>query len=329
MKLICAYGEEGIGDEYDYYGVEKRFDIVKLSYPKGRLGGLCYGLGIRKLFKSQNCFPDIFYARNIYGLVFIASFGIPFIYEAHNAPGKMRCFLEKWLFLRANFKRLVVISDALKRRYLELFSFLDGKRVSVAHDAADLPLNCGTKIACLLDAKVNIGYFGSLNVGRGRRIISELARRFPSIMFHIIGGRPNEVEDWKAKLYDCSNVFFYGFMPHPEAEKYRLAMDILIAPYQDTVKTRQWMSPLKIFEYMAAGKAIICSDFPVLREVLVDGFNAMLVRPNDVEEWHQAVNRLLGDPTLRERLGTNARGALKKHYTWSERAAKVLNGYDL
>ena len=61
-----------------------------------------------------------------------------------------------------------------------------------------------------------------------------------------------------------------------ETEKFRLKMDILLAPYQDRVTvaqsdnitTERWMSPLKLFEYMAAGKAIICSDIPVLREIL-------------------------------------------------------------
>lgn len=329
VKLICIDGKKKVDDEYDFYGVERCFEIIKLRRPKGRVGNFVYGLRIRHLLKNGHSLPDIFYARNIYGLAFIANTGIPLIYEAHSIPGSMRSLLENWLLSRTNFARLVVISNVLKSKYLELFGFLDEKMIRVAHDAADLPLNYSDNIINLDDKKVNVGYFGSLYTGRGLGLISELVRRLPYINFHIIGGLPNNVSIWKSKLDHYSNVFLYGFMPHPEAEKYRQAMDILIAPYQETVVTSEWMSPLKIFEYMAAGKAIVCSDFPVLREVLSDGINALLVSPRDVDQWYEALIKLSADSALRHKLSTNARKKVEKYFTWTIRAARVLDGCHL
>ena len=84
------------------------------------------------------------------------------------------------------------------------------------------------------------------------------------------------------------------------------------------------MSPLKVFSYMAAGKPILCSDLPVLREVIEDGRNGILVPPDDPDAWAIALQRLLGDPALREKLGSTARADFLAHHTWSQRAVRVL-----
>jgi glycosyltransferase involved in cell wall biosynthesis len=87
-----------------------------------------------------------------------------------------------------------------------------------------------------------------------------------------------------------------------------------------------WMSPLKLFEYMRRCKPIIASDLPVLREVLRDGENALLVAPTDPEAWRAAILRLLHDAGLRQALGKSARRDFREHYTWERRAEKVLAG---
>jgi glycosyltransferase involved in cell wall biosynthesis len=86
------------------------------------------------------------------------------------------------------------------------------------------------------------------------------------------------------------------------------------------------MSPLKVFEYMSSGKAIVCADFPVLREVLSDD-NAILVNPEDRDGWVSAIERLK-DRNLREQLGQQAYQDFLEHYTWKKRAAKVLEKFN-
>jgi len=81
---------------------------------------------------------------------------------------------------------------------------------------------------------------------------------------------------------------------------------------------------LKIFEYMALGKAIVCSDLPVLREVLTDQRNALLVPPEDVTAWVAAIHRLQADESLRQRLGDAARNDFLAQYSWQMRAQKVI-----
>jgi len=107
--------------------------------------------------------------------------------------------------------------------------------------------------------------------------------------------------------------------------------DILLAPcrhmqsdLQDDHLQSPWLSPLKIVEYMAAGKPILCSDLPAYREILSHERTALLCDPDDVQSWAAAVERLHQDVDLREALGRAALDEFQKHYTWQGRSQRVL-----
>jgi len=129
-------------------------------------------------------------------------------------------------------------------------------------------------------------------------------------------------------------VFFYGFVPREKLSHYYATLDICILPNQETVwgvgaaavKNRldigSFTSPLKMFEYMAHGKAIVASDLPVLREVLHDSI-AILVDPSAIEEWKNAI-RFFANATKRDRFGLAAREEFLKHYTWDIRSKKIF-----
>lgn len=109
--------------------------------------------------------------------------------------------------------------------------------------------------------------------------------------------------------------------------------DVVIAPYQRSVtgfgKKRDisaWMSPLKIFEYMAAGLPMVISDLPVLREVLTEGWNARLVSPDDPLQWAAVIRELRADAAQRARLASNARADFLSKHSWDSRARTVLEG---
>src|SRR4029453_17817516 len=78
-------------------------------------------------------------------------------------------------------------------------------------------------------------------------------------------------------------------------------------------------SPLKLFEYMAAGRAIVASDLPAIREVLRHEVNALLVTPGDSTALAGGIERLLADSELAARLARNALNDVDD-YTWSRRA---------
>jgi glycosyltransferase involved in cell wall biosynthesis len=82
---------------------------------------------------------------------------------------------------------------------------------------------------------------------------------------------------------------------------------------------------MKMFEYMAAGRAILTSDLPVLHEVL-DEETAVFCAPEDPEAWEKTLGELLADENLRQKLGRCASNAVIQ-YTWQERARRSLEGF--
>jgi len=176
------------------------------------------------------------------------------------------------------------------------------------------------------------GYFGQLYEGRGIEIIEGMARERPEILFLVYGGEPKDVALRREVNGDLPNIFFGGHVSHPEAQELMRCVDFLLMPYQSKVSigvkghdTGRWMSPMKMFEYMASGVPIISSDLPVLREVLVDGKNAILVSPSEQLEWCGALDRLSSDVSLADSIGNRAHQDYRERYTWGARARAILS----
>ena len=137
----------------------------------------------------------------------------------------------------------------------------------------------------------------------------------------------------KDRLKDEPNIVFHGHVAPSEVPRYLRALDVLIAPYQPVVTLHggagdnsQWVCPLKLFDYMAAGKPIICSDHPVIRETVEHERDALICAPTDVTGWAAALTRLRDHPELSSDIARNALDKFTKHYSWEARAARVLDG---
>jgi glycosyltransferase involved in cell wall biosynthesis len=324
-------------DPYDFYGVTGDFQLY--FRPKEHSMSVSFLLGwriwkwiLKWQIKVQQ--PDLIYSRDARALYSVRSLGIPFIFEAHILPKQPE--RQKWMFDHPSFRRLVVISKALKDDYLAQFRRLDDSKVLVAHDAASPPPSPIDPVLRGNDGRLRVGYIGNLYPGRGLEIIPKLAELCPWAHFHIVGGSEESLEHWKRRLASTPNITLHGFVPHRETAGFLVAFDVVIAPYQSRVQahggknlTQRWMSPLKIFEYMAYGKPIIASDLPVLKEVLEDERNALLVPPAEIDSWAKAIARLRGDAALRTRLGRAALQDFNTHYSWESRASAVLEGIEV
>jgi glycosyltransferase involved in cell wall biosynthesis len=225
---------------------------------------------------------------------------------------------------------LVAISQAIADAILKDFPSLESK-IIVAADGADAAIAPVEPIA-RLSAKLSVGYVGHLYPGKGMEIIADLAPLCPWAHFDIVGGRAEDIQYWKERTGTLANLTLHGPVPHAAVPAKLAQFDVVLAPYKRSVivsngrmDVASWMSPLKIFEYMASEKAIVASDLPVLREVLTDGATALLCDPDDVQSWAAALKRLADDPAERQRLGRSARELLLSSYTWKKRAEKILS----
>ncbi len=105
--------------------------------------------------------------------------------------------------------------------------------------------------------------------------------------------------------------------------------DIALAPSTGLPESRGGTgTPLKVFEYMAAGKPIVATDSPQVREVLADGRDSLLVAPGDVDALGRAMVRLIHDADERLRLGFNARRRALEHHSWEKYGRSVEEVYE-
>jgi glycosyltransferase involved in cell wall biosynthesis len=249
-----------------------------------------------------------------------------------------------WLRLFLIFpgrKRLLPITTALGRA----LRLPEGQTV-IAPDGVDLeryaslPRPEDARRLLGLPAAPTVLCTGHLYAGRGADLFLSLAAKFPHASFVWVGGRPADVETWMNRAAGLANVTFTGFVPNERIPLYQSAADVLLMPYQRTVatssggNTAEICSPMKMFEYMAAGRAILTSDLPVLREVL-DGSMAVFcpleaagvpVPAPQLSAWESALGALLSSEDRRKTLGQQARAAAEQ-YSWERRTQRILEGF--
>lgn len=119
------------------------------------------------------------------------------------------------------------------------------------------------------------------------------------------------------------SMLFLGGVRVEDVRWYQTAADVLLAPYSGTLRWARYASPLKIFEYMAAGRPMVVSDLPVLHEVLRHDENAWFVPAADGSALAAGVMRLLDDPELAARISSTAREHARE-YTWTRRAKTII-----
>lgn len=326
--------ESAVDDAFAYYGVAKNFTIEQLPWPRMRGRSYWYGWqAARQVLKSEF---DLAFGRNLAACCFASHLGVPVIYEAHS-PVEQDGWIARRLFYRlirsSSFRHMIVITQALRRHFERVWPELRG-RIVVAADGADvLPTDVKAVELEKPEGRIQVGYTGHLYTGKGAELALELAHVRPQYDFHLVGGTEADLSRWYQRRDLPGNLRLHGHQPHAELPNYLMAFDVTLLPnqpkvyaYGGTCEIGRWTSPLKLFEYMAAGKAIVCSDVPVLKEVADDGVNMLVCRHNAVDEWAKALDRLAAQPELRRTLGSTARNQLENRYSWEERARYVIQG---
>lgn len=328
--LLPKEGADEKVDVYSYYDVEPIFKIEWLPWYQVKGQNFLYAGGIKKRLAALK--PDLVYGRYLHGCLAAVLGGHPVIFEMH-ATMEEQSRLSQWLFSRLvknkNLKRIVMISEALRRYCVKKYNISE-EIAFVAHDGADMQPDQEKSLKTdRSNAAIRAGYVGSLYPGKGMELIYKLLEKCPDVHFDVVGGDEKDIQLWAEKCRNYNNITFHGFLPQSELPSLWAEFDILLAPYQSKVLIQgkedvaSWMSPLKIFEYMAAKKPIIASDLPVLREVL-NTSNALLVPCEDLDGWRQAIDQCL-NPEFREILVKNAYDDFKNHYTWTARAKNVIS----
>jgi len=268
--------------------------------------------------------------------------GYPVVLEMHgDVSGTMGAW---WLrqFWKARGTKVMTVTTSALRNALERSTKIQFKNESllIAPNGVELEKYDGlpnppeARHQLNLPEGLTVGFTGHIYPGRGAELLFELAKQMKAINFLWVGGTPELVEFWRGKLAEANmtNVTMTGFVKHERIALYQAAADVLLMPYSRAIEASsgqdiaEVINPMKMFEYMASGRAIVSADLPSIREVLNEG-NAVFAEAGNWEmvigNWKLVIESLLADESRRRALGAQTRKDVEQ-LTWVKREENIL-----
>lgn len=260
---------------------------------------------------------DAVYVRSVDLSVRLARLRVPHVLEVHEVEttlARAGRLADVIAWQRAGLIRtLLPISQGAADRLLAAGA--DPARVRVAPSGVAVEDFAGLAIpdvARLADPAVV--HVGSLGPTRGLAVFQALAAAGVARLI-LVGPVEGDAGGLDGALRQDT-------VPHRDVPDWYGRGDIAVMPYQPGLATAESFSPIKLFEALAAGRPVIASDMPVIREVVEHERTALLVRPDDIAGWVAAVRRIREDPELGLRLARAGR-ELARRYGWRERAIGI------
>jgi glycosyltransferase involved in cell wall biosynthesis len=228
--------------------------------------------------------------------------------------------LERWVWRSAT--RMLTVTDVLGR--MVSAEGVEPGRVEVIPNGIDPRRFAALPARPAGDQPLVLGFVGFVRSWHGLdAVISAMAADEASTALRLVvvgdGPARPELESLTATLGVGDRVSFTGLAARDAVPELVAGFDIALQP-----KVVAYASPLKVFEYMAAGRAIVAPDQPNIREILTDGETALLFDPAESGSVWRAIQRLVADPDLRRRLGEAARVEIaRRDYTWERNAERI------
>jgi len=321
-----------------HYGLSTPFEVEWLpSLPALKR----YDLTLYSILAARSFKADMIYTWLLNPAVVALWLGWPTVLEIHaEVTGRIGPWLMRRFWRSTMQKRMLVTTRPL-RETVERVARLKFPEdaVQIAPNGVDLvqykslPVASEARRQLGLEDKWTIGFTGHIYPGRGADLLFELSKRMPDVNFLWVGGKPEDVNYWRDQLTeaDVSNVTMTGFVENSRLPLYQSAADVLLMPYGRSISASsgqdiaEVINPMKMFDYMAAGRAIVSADLPVIHEVLNEN-NAVFCEPGNANVWESTLRELLADEPRRLSLGVQARQDVAG-YTWEARAESALDGF--
>jgi glycosyltransferase involved in cell wall biosynthesis len=299
--------------------------------------------------------PDVIYERGSLhataGAVLAGELDVPRLVEL-NAPlaleqstyraaglGELAAQAERWTLARAD--AVLAVSEPVREYALSLgvaperaYLLPNGVDAALFHPGPPDP-NVRAWLGLGGGGPV-LGFVGALRPWHGVEVLPELLARltprYPGLRLVIVGDGPRRtaLEGELRERGLARQVVFTGSLPHEEVAGVVRQFDIALAPYPKP-EHAFYFSPLKLFEYMGCGVAVVAAGLGQIAEVVRDGETGLLYRPDECggasspDALAAACDRLLADPALRRRLGEAAAAEIHRRYTWDHNAARVVD----
>ncbi|OGY47723.1 MAG: hypothetical protein A2840_01020 [Candidatus Buchananbacteria bacterium RIFCSPHIGHO2_01_FULL_47_11b] len=336
----------GHRDVFEYYQVPKHFTItwlktidprLLLRLPAGTYAkGQALFFAVRLFFyllmnRSDNA---VYYTRDELLLPVVLFFNKRVFWEGHALPTRRQIIAG----LLRRCAGLIVLTNGLKQQLISLG--VDSKKIMVAPDGVDLDIfdldisMPAARAELRINSKTTVlGYTGSFKTkGMDKGLADIIAalpmvqKQFPKVRFIAVGGSTSDVTEYQAlaEKHEVANIVeLRGPVDQKKLAVFQKACDVLLMPFPKTEHYSVYMSPLKMFEYLASKRPIVATKLPTITEVLSDQ-SAILVEPNNPTQLAEGIISALSDSA---RVGTMVARAfqLAQNYTWSKRAHTIKN----
>ncbi|MBI4709152.1 MAG: glycosyltransferase [Candidatus Portnoybacteria bacterium] len=335
---------------FQYYGVKEIFglkkifslDLFKFKILPNRLNfyiqsfSFAANVFLKILFTPRKK-DIIFYSRDYLILFLFCLMGLDAIAEIHDYKSSQPKW---WLgFIAKKVKKIITNSEGTKNFLREHYNVSDDKFI-VAPNGVDIDffdIKESTQEARhklnLSSDKTIISYIGRLETLGMEKGVSDLIRSFAQLIKNrqdvflcVIGGPDNLISRYQQIAdslgINSSQILFTGQVGYNLIPLYLRAMDIVVVPFPATKQFAFTASPIKVFEFMAAGKVIIASDLPALRTSLSDK-SALFSEPGNIEDLSDKINFILENSALAKEMSERVLEDARQ-YTWSSRAEKII-----
>ncbi len=223
---------------------------------------------------------------------------------------------------------LIAVSEEVAA-YLHRFRATQGRVHIIPNGVDPERFSPQVKPACPAPGAFTVGFVGSLKPWHGLSVLvaafALLLERAPKARLLIVGDGPEraKLEADLTRRGLLSSACLTGSVDPDAVPGLLTSMDVAVAPYPEQV--RFYFSPLKVFEYLAAGLPVVASRSGQLAKLITAGVNGLLCPPGDARALADRLYQLHQNPLLRARLGTAARATVTEQYTWDAIARRILN----
>jgi glycosyltransferase involved in cell wall biosynthesis len=284
------------------------------------------------MYERYNLFlPAGIWAARRYRLPLLLEVNAPILEERSRYDGLSLTRLARWsqAYAWRNADMVLPVTRVLgdivasygvdPQRIVVIPNGINGKRFESAPDVE------AAKRALGLEGRLVLGFTGFVRDWHGLdKVLDMIVNDPPESPRHllVVGDGPARqgLERQARELGIENRVTFTGIVGRDDVARYVAAFDIALQP-----AVVAYASPLKLFEYLALGKAIVGPAQPNIEEILRPDYNAVLFDPASKQSLAEAVNRLCTDHTLREKVAANARSTIvEQKLTWHENALRVV-----
>ena len=344
---------------FDYYGMPSTFQLrtlpnIDVLRWRAFLPGMAYPTltvlhdilwGVYATFVARQYAADLYFTRNPEIAYWLVKRGMPTVFEAHTIPKRLFRRILRSVSSRPSLQHVVALTAGLNEQLVGIG--FDDKMVTVVPDAVDLSMfeqlpskgGCRQRLGLPQDSAI-VGYIGRFQTRGTEKGIPELLRAMAHLrsstrrehLLLCVGGPmdavPAYLEQAESLGLPASALRFVDRVPNSEVPYWMRACDVTTIPWAWTEFSAYYTSPLKLFEYMAAGVPIVASRLPSLSEVLRHDENGWLVEPGDPLALAEGIDEVLSD---RDRSASLARQAAidVQRYSWSNRGAQILDALSL